>query len=162
MKPDDLVALLRDLYADKLALCRRHEDGARLVSGYEINNTYQYVVNRELEHLSWLRSALQDYGAEPGGSPAAIPVPATPRGDAAPAVIEDDVRSARQLVERWTPRVAQVPDSRHRRMLDLLLGETREQLRFFELAAAGRSDLLGRRPAGAGTGGGVMPTRWIE
>ena len=47
-------------------------------------------------------------------------------------------------------------------MLDVMLGEVREHQRFFEQAAAGRQDLLGRRPAGSGTGGGVLSTRWIE
>ena len=52
--------------------------------------------------------------------------------------------------------------ARHRKMLDLMLGEVAEHQRLFQQAAAGQSDLLGRRPAGAGTGGGVMPARWIE
>jgi hypothetical protein len=47
-------------------------------------------------------------------------------------------------------------------MLRLMMGEMREQQRFFELALAGRTDLLGRRADGAGTGGGVLPIRWIE
>lgn len=163
MKPDDLLALFQELHADKRALHRRHEDGARVVSSYEINNAYQYVLNRENDHLSWLRSAIEEFDAEPGGPATPLPVPTAPRGgSAAAAVIEDDVRLSRAFLDRWAPRVAAVPRGRHRLMLDLLLGETREQLRSFEQAAAGRDDLLGRRPAGAGTGGGVMPTRWIE
>jgi hypothetical protein len=47
-------------------------------------------------------------------------------------------------------------------LLELILGEVAEHQRFFEPAAAGRVDLLGRRPAGAGTGGGVLATRWME
>ncbi len=43
----------------------------------------------------------------------------------------------------------------------MILGETLEQQRFFEQALAGREDLLGRRADGAGTGDGVMPTRWV-
>ncbi|MBA2602088.1 MAG: hypothetical protein H0U94_00740 [Acidobacteria bacterium] len=46
-------------------------------------------------------------------------------------------------------------------MLRVILGEIVEQQRFFDLALAGRTDLLGRRADGAGTGGGVMPTRWV-
>jgi hypothetical protein len=46
-------------------------------------------------------------------------------------------------------------------MLNVILGETEEHRRFFDLALAGRADLLGRRADGAGTGGGVLPTRWV-
>jgi hypothetical protein len=44
----------------------------------------------------------------------------------------------------------------------VILGETLEHKRFFDQATGGRTDLLGRRPEGSGTGGGVLPTRWIE
>ena len=47
-------------------------------------------------------------------------------------------------------------------MLNVILGEALEHKRFFEQAVAGRADLLGRRAEGAGTGGGVLPIRWIE
>ncbi len=52
--------------------------------------------------------------------------------------------------------------ARNRVMLRVILGETLEQKRFFDQALAGRQDLLGRRADGAGTGGGVLPTRWVE
>jgi hypothetical protein len=52
--------------------------------------------------------------------------------------------------------------ARDRKMLELLLGEVAEHQRFFEQAAGERPDLLGRRPASAGTGGGVLPGRWVE
>jgi hypothetical protein len=45
-------------------------------------------------------------------------------------------------------------------MLRLMLGETLEQKRFFDQALAGRLDLLGRRHATTGTGGGVLAQRW--
>jgi hypothetical protein len=48
-------------------------------------------------------------------------------------------------------------------MLGVILGETREQQRFFEQALAGRADLLGRRSsAGLPAQGDVLPARWIE
>ncbi|MDO8836999.1 MAG: hypothetical protein Q7V01_15460 [Vicinamibacterales bacterium] len=163
MKPAALRSLLQDVYREKLALYRRHESGAQLVSGYECNNAYQYVLNREETHLAWLGAALEDLGGTLPDAGPALPVPEQGSGAArAQAVFDDDVRTARAFVAAWTPRIEAVSHGRHRKMLDLLLGEVREQLRFFELAAAGRDDLLGRRPAGAGTGGGVMPTRWIE
>jgi hypothetical protein len=46
-------------------------------------------------------------------------------------------------------------------MLHVILGEVAEHKRFFDLALAGRTDLLGRRADGAGTGGGVLATRWV-
>jgi hypothetical protein len=52
--------------------------------------------------------------------------------------------------------------ARDRKMLELVLGEVAEHQRFFAQAAGGRLDLLGRRPEGAGTGGGVLARRWVE
>jgi hypothetical protein len=43
----------------------------------------------------------------------------------------------------------------------VIVGEVSEQTRFFELALAGRDDLLGRRMPGASTGDGVLPVRWM-
>ena len=45
-----------------------------------------------------------------------------------------------------------MPNARHRSMLRVILGETLEHKRFFDQALAGRTDLLGRRADGAGTG----------
>ena len=47
-------------------------------------------------------------------------------------------------------------------MVNLMLGETLEQQRFFEHMLAGREDLLGRRLPGSSTGDGVLPVRWIS
>lgn len=162
MKPMDLVALLQELYRDKLALMRRHERVAQMVSSYEFNNTYQYVIAREDTHLSWLRAALAGLGATPddGGSVPDVAAPA--KGEAgARALVDADAAASREFVARWRPRVQAISHARHRKMLGLMLGEAAEQQRFFEMAAAGRNDLLGRRPETAGTGGGVMSTRWI-
>jgi hypothetical protein len=163
VKPVDLRSLLQDVYREKLALYRRHERGAQLVSGYEFNNTYQYILAREETHLEWIRGAIDDVGATLPDPAPELPVPEGGKGAAAAKpIVEDDVRTARAFVDAWTPRIEAVSHGRHRTLLTLLLGEVREHLRFFELAAAGRDDLLGRRPAGSGTGGGVMSTRWIE
>ena len=141
---------------------RRHERAARMVSGYQFNNTYQYVIGREDTHLTWLRAALSGLDApfDDGGSVPDVPAPG--RGEAgARALFEADAAAAREFVARWRPRVQAITHARHRKMLDLMLGEAAEHQRFFEMAAAGRNDLLGRRPDTAGTGGGVMSTRWI-
>jgi hypothetical protein len=47
-------------------------------------------------------------------------------------------------------------------MLNVILGESMEHKRFFEQAAEGLEDLLGRRTEGAERVGGVLPTRWLE
>jgi hypothetical protein len=54
-------------------------------------------------------------------------------------------------------------NARHRKMLNVILGEALEQKRFFEQALAGRHDLLGRRTEDVGPlVGKVLPTRWVE
>ncbi|MEW5982190.1 MAG: hypothetical protein AB1806_07440 [Acidobacteriota bacterium] len=161
MSAADRTALFQEIYREKVALYRRHVEGARLVTSYEFNNTYQYVVAREEGHLQWLADAIRESGGEPDESGPALPVPAS-GGDAARAVLEDDARTAGEFLTRWRTPVQAMAHARHRKMLELMLGEVVEHRRFFEQAAAGREDLLGRRPAGAGTGGGVLPTRWVE
>ena len=162
VKPTDLRSLLEDLYRDKLALMRRHERVAQLVSSYEFNNTYQYVIAREDTHLSWLRAALADLDVAPDDGGVGPDVAKPAKGDAgARVLLQADADAAREFLARWRPRVRLVSHARHRKMLDLMLGEVAEHQRFFELAAAGRNDLLGRRPETTGTGGGVMSTRWI-
>ena len=77
----------------------------------------------------------------------------------------EDAREAGAFVARWRPRSADITNARHRSMLQVILGETLEQKRFFDQIAAGREDLLGRRsngPGSPGTGDGVMGVRWIE
>ena len=47
MKPADLLALLQDVYRDKLALYDRHTRGAQRVAGYEFNNTYRAAFEKD-------------------------------------------------------------------------------------------------------------------
>ena len=159
----DLLALLESFYRDKLAEVLRHTAGARAVSQYDANNTYQYVINREETQLSWLAQAITELG---GTVPAAGPEPQRGGGDKAAAqrtIFDEDARSAQKFVDEWRPRVDAMTNARHRGMLRVVLGETLEQKRFFEQALAGRNDLLGRRTADVGERvGSVMPTRWIE
>lgn len=148
---------LVDFYQDRLALRLRHEAGACLVSSYEFNNAYQYVIAREDVHLTWLLNALDGFGR----SAPDVERPALPESgrDREASIIADDAQSAGAFVERWRPRVDGLGHARHRKMLSIILGETLEHKRVFDQAAAGRTDLLGRRPAGAGTGGGVRSNR---
>ncbi len=60
VKPADLLAILREFHRDKLTLRQRHVAVAKQVSNYDANNTYQYVINREDTHLSWLEAAIAE------------------------------------------------------------------------------------------------------
>ena len=159
MKPADLLQLLRDFYREKSALYARHVAGAKLVGGYNFNNAYQYVINREDVHLTWLRDAITDLGGtfEDGAEPA---ISASGK-DAASQIFRDDSREMQTFVDRWKDRVEHVSHARNKTMLKLMLGEVLEQKRFFDQASAGQQDLLGRRADGMGTEGKVLGMRWI-
>ena len=157
-----MLAILLEFHRDKLTLRQRHVAVAKQVSQYNANNTYQYVINREDVHLSWLDAAL----AELDATPRPWPSPCCRRRP------EGKLRAARDagradagaFVARWRPRLTELTHARHRNMLDVILGETLEQKRFFDQIAAGRDDALGRRsngPGSPGTGDGVMDKRWI-
>ena len=165
----DLPKLLSDCAAERVALIERHEASARAVSHYDFNNTYQYVINREETHLSWLQNALAEYKiAVPPAGAAALPAPVAPKtgktveASAFRGILEEDARSLGAFVENWRPRVEAVSHARHRNMLNVILGESMEHTRFFEQAAAGLEDLLGRRTGGVERVGAVLPTRWLE
>jgi hypothetical protein len=169
VKQADLLDVLTTFAADRLALLERHEAGARVVSNYDFNNTYQYVINREETHLTWLQSALAEIGATEPQASSTMVVPAVAakrvKGDgvtAFRAVLEDDARQLAAFVQRWRPRVDALTHARHRIMLDVILGESREHQRLFEQAAAGFEDLLGRRTSDAVRQGSVLPARWME
>jgi len=162
VKSTELLALLREFYKDKLAMRQRHVAVARHVADYDFNNTYQYIIAREDVQLNWLRDAITDMSgaldevAEPQIEAAGK------RSEAQARLIQEDRDGAQRFVDAWRTRVEGMPNARHRSLLRVILGETLEHKRFFDQAVAGRSDLLGRRADGAGTGGGVLPVRWIE
>jgi hypothetical protein len=159
----DLLALLQEFYRDKLTALLRHQAAARLISQYDINNTYQYIVNRDDAHLSWIGTAIADLG---GTVPDVADQPRQSEGKGeivARRVIEEDASDAQAFVDRWKPRVEAMRNARHAMMLRVILGEVLEQRRFFEQALAGRTDLLGRRADVLGPSHGeVLPSRWIE
>ena len=162
MNPTDRLALLQEFFREKAALFYRHQAGAELVSAYDGNNAYQYVLAREDAHLEWLRRAIVESGGVADESATDVTLPAGGSADAARAVADDDARTAGEFLARWQPRVATMTQARDRKMLELVLGEVAEHQRFFAQAAGGSADLLGRRPESAGTGGGVLPRRWVE
>jgi hypothetical protein len=159
----DLLSLLQEFHREKLGMMLRHQAGARHIEQYDVNNTYQYVINRDDVQLSWLEAAI----SELGGGIIVQSEPVRPvrgrKADATRQIAEEDARDAQAFVDRWRTRVDEMSNARHAKMLRLILGEVLEQKRFFEQARAGRTDLLGRRGAAAGPAqGDVLPSRWIE
>jgi hypothetical protein len=168
VQKDDLRQLLTGFAAERLAILQRHEAGARVVSHYDFNNTYQYVINREETHISWLQNALAEFGIALPAPSQALPVPEASKpgkkvtAEAFRGILEDDTRTLGAFVERWRPRVDVMTHARHRTMLNVVLGESLEHKRLFEQAASGFEDVLGRRTDGAERVGGVLSTRWME
>ena len=80
MQQDELKKFLTDFAGERLALVQRHEAAARVVSHYDFNNTYQYVIAREETHLSWLESALVELGAALPQSTLPLPTAEAPAG----------------------------------------------------------------------------------
>ena len=161
MTSAELLDFLSAFYRDKLTIRNRHVAAARYVRDYNVNNTYQYIVNRDDMHVRWLQDAITDLS----GTPEEQAVPELkPEGkpDAIErSVITADRDAAQKFIDRWTEKVEALPNARHRSLLRVILGESAEQVRFFEQALAGRDDLLGRRADGAGTPGRVLSTRWV-
>lgn len=158
----DLLPLLQEFYREKLAMLLRHQAGARRVAQYDVNNTYQYIVNRDETHLSWLGKAIAELG---GTVPDEVAAPSADTGakDSEADTIRGDAAATDAFVQAWRPRVAAMANARHARMLNVILGEILEQKRFFEQASAGRTDLLGRRGEQLEPSHGtVLPARWIE
>jgi hypothetical protein len=168
VKAPELQQILTEFAADRLALLERHEASARVVSHYDFNNAYQYVISREETQLGWLQTALAEYGAPLPPPSAALPVPVVSNpgkhadASAFRALLDDDARRLAAFVERWRPRVDAATHARHRLMLGVILGESREHQRIFEQAAAGIEDVLGRRTGGVPRRGAVLPVRWLE
>ncbi len=161
--PDSLASLLSAFAADRLALIARHEASARVVAHYDFNNTYQYIVGREETHLRWVQDALADVGASMPAPGASLGTPSAPKGSAPAAfreILAEDARHLGAFVERWQDRVAEMTHARHRKMAEVVLGESREHQRLFEQAAAGFEDVLGRRTTTSPRVGGVVPKRW--
>jgi hypothetical protein len=164
---EELRQFLSDFAAERLAILQRHEASARVVSHYDFNNTYQYVIAREETHIAWVQNALAEFGVALPAAAAAQPAPEAPKGkklqpSAFKPIMEEDARTLRAFVDRWRPRLDAMTNARHRTMLDVVLGESLEHMRLFEQGAAGDEDLLGRRTSLAERVGAVLPNRWME
>jgi hypothetical protein len=160
------LSLLTELYRDKLSTLARHQAAARVVTQYDANNAYQYIINRDEAHLSWIAQTIADMG-ETIPVIDSVLVPGWDVGhapeDAARNAITGDALQSQTFVDAWRTRIDQLTDARSQGLLRVILGETLEEKRFFEQALAGRRDLLGKRSAaGTPASGIVLPTRWIE
>jgi hypothetical protein len=165
VKPDALLSTLRAFHHDKLTMRERHVAVARFVTDYEFNNAYQYVIAREDVHLSWLDAALIEAGSTPDvvEEPRLTAARVGSKADFLP-LVKEDAAQADAFVAKWRPKLAEISNARHRSMMQVVIGETLEQRRFFEQILAGEDDLLGRRsngPGSLGTGDGVLPVRWL-
>jgi hypothetical protein len=159
----DTVALLQEFYQEKLTELERHIAAARYIGDYDANNTYQYVINREETQLSWVAQAIVALGGEVSAATPSVSRDGGKGSEVARRIAEEDARDAQAFLDRWLPRVEGMDNARQRGMLRIILGETVEQKRFFEQAAAGNQNLLGTRtPAAGARVGSVLADRWIE
>jgi hypothetical protein len=156
-----LADLIRDCYLERVKLLMRHEDVAQVITDYDANNAYQYIINREQTHLSWLQHALLDVGAGLAADPSRGPALGTVKGDAWKSLCDEDARANARFVETWRPKVDTVTHARHKGMLRVILGETLEHKRLFEQAAAGRKDLIGKSLEINDHSGDVMSARFV-
>ena len=159
----ELLPVLQEFHQEKLAMMLRHQVGARLIGQYDANNTYQYIVNREEVQLTWVATAIAELGGAAADATEPVRQARGKAAAAAHAIMEEDSQDAQRFVDRWRPRIEEMTNARHAKMLRVILGETLEQKRFFDQALAGRQDLLGRRAEQLGPSyGEVLPSRWIE
>ena len=157
----DLQLLVRDFYLARLALLMRHEEAAKHVTDYDVNNAYQFIINREETHVSWLQQAMLDLLGTIPADPARTEVASPGKGDAWRSLASEDARANGQFVESWRPKVEVVTNARHKGMLKVILGEMLEHKRLFDQAAAGRKDLIGTSLAINDHPGDVMPVRFV-
>ena len=160
MSAPTLADVIGDFYLERVSMLMRHEDVAACVTDYDANNAYQYIINREQTHLSWLLHALLDLGAPTPDDPARGAA-VSAKGDAWKSLAGEDARANLQFVEKWRPRVEQVTNARHKGVLEVILGEMLEHKRLFDQAAEGRRDLIGTSLEINDHSGTVMPVRFV-
>jgi hypothetical protein len=158
VNPAELATSLQEFYRETLDLFQARLATARSVTAYDANNGYQQVLGRQEVHLQWVADAIADLGGTVATAPDEV-APAKPSRDAARSIIENDIRCQEAFIGRWSPRLPSLTHARHRKMLELILGEMMEHLRVLEQARDGRSDLLGRHADGKVLRGEVLPAR---
>ena len=161
MSEQPLPELIRDVYLERVGQLMRHEDVAQLITDYDINNAYQYIIAREQTHLSWLQHARLDLGSPLAEDPTATVAISPVKGDAWKSLCSEDARANTKFVEKWRPQIETVTHARHKGMLKVILGETLEHARLFDQAAAGRKDLIGTSLEINDHSGSVMSARFV-
>ena len=156
-----LSDLIRDCYIERVQLLTRHEAVAAIITDYDINNAYQYIIAREQTHLSWLQHARLDLGSPLAEDPTATVAISPVKGDAWKSLCAEDARANTQFVEKWRPQIETVTNARHKGMLKVILGESLEHARLFDQAAAGRKDLIGKSLEINDHSGSVMSARFV-
>ena len=157
--PPELLALLQEFYRDTLQLMLARQANARSMAAYDANNAYQQVLGRQDVHVRWLADAIESLGgAVPDAPTGEVPNPVAQKNQGQ-QLLDADARAQRDILARWEPRVSDVTNARHRKMLALIIGEMREHLRVFQQALEGRTDVLGRHADGKVLSGGVMAAR---
>ena len=119
----ETLALLQDFYREKLSQLLQHQAGARLIQQYDVNNTYQYIVNRDDVQLSWVAKAIEELGGAVVEQTEHDRSSSGKASESARRVIDEDGREAQAFVDRWRPRVESMNHARHRSMLRVILGE---------------------------------------
>jgi len=157
--PVELLAFLQDFYRDTLQLMLARQANARSIGAYDANNAYQQVLGRQDVHMRWVAEAIGDLRGSVGDVPSGESAEPPAKKEPLRQLIENDAQAQRAFIARWQPRVATVTNARHRKMLELILGEMNEHLRAFQLALDGRTDLLGRHADGKELSGEVLPGR---
>ena len=159
MTPVELRAFLQDFYRETLELVLARQANARSIGAYDANNAYQQVLGRQDVHLRWVADAIADLGGTVGDLPSGEPTRREENNEPLQQLVEHDAQAQRGFIARWQPRVIAVTNARHRKMLELILGEMNEHLRVFQQALEGRTDLLGRHADGKELSGHVLPGR---
>jgi hypothetical protein len=157
--PAELRTLLQDFYRETLELMLARQANARSMGAYDANNAYQQVLGRQDVHLRWLADAIADLGGSVEELPSGESAQAPEKKEQFLQLIERDLQAQQSFIARWQPRVATVTNARHRKMLELILGEMAEHLRVFEQAREGRTDLLGPHADGKELSGQVLSGR---
>jgi hypothetical protein len=155
----ELLTFLQDFYRETLQLTLARQANARSVGAYDANNAYQQVLGRQDVHLRWLSDAIADLGGSVGDVPGGEVSDPVAIKNQIQQIIESDAQAQRGFLAHWQPRVATVTNARHRKMLELILGEMAEHLRAFQQAVEGRTDVLGRHADGKELSGTVLPAR---
>lgn len=157
MSPTELLNFLNEFHRGTLELFKARQANAQSVAAYDANNGYQQVLGRQEIHLQWLRDAIAALGGTAADTLDQVSGKAS--RETARSIIDADAAGQKAFIDRWAPRIAPVTNARHRKMLELILGEMKEHLRVLQQAAESRADLLGRHSDGKVLRGTVMAAR---